>query len=273
MLRSAASKVIWVGRATVFMVGLAVILALLFGVVTTAAAHTDVDNKLFHLDHNNVATTFTKLTGNLAGPVLRVDNNGSGPALYLGVGADKPPLTVKAGAGTATNLSADKLDGLDSSAFTVETEQATQDANDCGTTAVAECAPVTVRVPTGKEYHVSVWSSFSVASADTMDNTVDYCSAVKESTWTTPVCLTADTSSPSFGRNSVTIEGRESSTAPLKFTSAATSGETGYNLRTTPLSAGTYTFSTLMDPERGFAATSNDWVITKVQVRDVTNVR
>jgi hypothetical protein len=31
MLRSVVSKVMWVGRATVFMVGLAVILALLFG--------------------------------------------------------------------------------------------------------------------------------------------------------------------------------------------------------------------------------------------------
>jgi hypothetical protein len=32
MFRSAASKEMWVGRATVFLVGLAVILALIFGV-------------------------------------------------------------------------------------------------------------------------------------------------------------------------------------------------------------------------------------------------
>jgi hypothetical protein len=35
------------------------------------------------------------------------------------VGTDKPPLTVKAGAGTATNLSADKLDGQDSTSFSL----------------------------------------------------------------------------------------------------------------------------------------------------------
>ena len=36
MLRSAASKVMWVGRVTVFLVGLAMILALIFGVASTA---------------------------------------------------------------------------------------------------------------------------------------------------------------------------------------------------------------------------------------------
>jgi hypothetical protein len=36
MIRTAASKVMWVGRATVFLVGLSVILALVFGVATTA---------------------------------------------------------------------------------------------------------------------------------------------------------------------------------------------------------------------------------------------
>jgi hypothetical protein len=36
MLRSTASKAMWVGRATVFFVGLAVILALVFGVTSMA---------------------------------------------------------------------------------------------------------------------------------------------------------------------------------------------------------------------------------------------
>jgi hypothetical protein len=36
MIGSMVSKVMWVGRATVFVVGLAVIVALLFGVATTA---------------------------------------------------------------------------------------------------------------------------------------------------------------------------------------------------------------------------------------------
>jgi hypothetical protein len=272
MVRNVFSKVMWVGRATVFLVGLSVILAVMLGVATTAAAHSGSAG-LFHLDHNNsVATVLTKLTGTLSGAVLTIDNNGTGPALNLQVEPTRPPLTVKAGAGTATNLSADRLDGLDSSAFIVESEQAAQDANDCDTGSTVECAPVTVRVPAGKEYHVSVWSSFSAAAQNLADNDVNYCSAVKESTWATPVCLTADTSTPSVGRNSVTIEGNDTSPGPLKFTSAATSGETGYHIKTTPLSAGSYTFSTLMDTEGAFAAASNDWVITKVQVRDVTNV-
>jgi hypothetical protein len=38
MIRSAASKVMWVGRAAVFVVGLAVILALVFGIASAALA-------------------------------------------------------------------------------------------------------------------------------------------------------------------------------------------------------------------------------------------
>ena len=38
MLRTAAAKVMWVGRATVFVVGLVVILALVMGVASTAFA-------------------------------------------------------------------------------------------------------------------------------------------------------------------------------------------------------------------------------------------
>ena len=38
--RSAFSKVMWVGRATVFLVGLAVVLALVFGAATTALGAT-----------------------------------------------------------------------------------------------------------------------------------------------------------------------------------------------------------------------------------------
>jgi hypothetical protein len=37
MIRSAVSKLMWVGRATVFLEGLAVILAVVFGVVSVAA--------------------------------------------------------------------------------------------------------------------------------------------------------------------------------------------------------------------------------------------
>jgi hypothetical protein len=114
MLRSAVSKVMWVGRATVFLVGLAVILAVVFGVVSMAAAHTGVDTKLFHLEHSNTSNAITRLAGSVTGPILRLDNNSTGSgatALDLQVEAGKAPLTVNSTAGKATNLNADKLDG------------------------------------------------------------------------------------------------------------------------------------------------------------------
>jgi hypothetical protein len=49
--------------------------------------------------------------------MLKVDNNGTGPALNLQVEPNRSPLTVKAGAGKAINLNADQLDGKDESAF------------------------------------------------------------------------------------------------------------------------------------------------------------
>ena len=118
MARSAFSKVMWVGRATVFMVGLAVILALLFGVATTALGATGGN---FILGQANVASAVSKLAGNVpGGAVLQVSNpsaQAGSKALQLGVSEGKAPLAVDAAAGTATNLSADELDGKDSADY------------------------------------------------------------------------------------------------------------------------------------------------------------
>lgn len=57
MLRSAAAKVMWVGRATVFMVGLAVILAVVFGVASMAFAG---NGDAFKLGRNNTASALSK---------------------------------------------------------------------------------------------------------------------------------------------------------------------------------------------------------------------
>ncbi|CAA9431457.1 MAG: hypothetical protein AVDCRST_MAG03-3272 [uncultured Rubrobacteraceae bacterium] len=102
MIRSAASKVMWVGRATVFMVGLAVILALVFGAATTAMG---ADGKPFLLGKRNVATLASKLI-----------NRGEGPALSLKVGEGQPPLAVDSSAKVA-NLNADQLDGKSEADF------------------------------------------------------------------------------------------------------------------------------------------------------------
>jgi hypothetical protein len=74
MLRSAVRKVMWVGRATSAVVGLALVLALLFG-VATAAFGADGDN--FILGQTNVATLVTRLAGpdGVNGAMFEVQNN------------------------------------------------------------------------------------------------------------------------------------------------------------------------------------------------------
>lgn len=55
---------------------------------------------------------------NSAGAQTNLKNTGTGPTLSLSAArTGQPPLAVSAGAGKATNLNADKLDGLDSSAL------------------------------------------------------------------------------------------------------------------------------------------------------------
>jgi hypothetical protein len=116
MLRSVVMKVVWVGRATVFLVGLAVILAVLIGLASRATAHTGSVG-LFHLNHSNTGTALTDLQGAVANfPMLRITNNGAGTALGLRVPSDKPPLFVNSSTKVG-NFNADLLDGNDSSAF------------------------------------------------------------------------------------------------------------------------------------------------------------
>ncbi len=138
MLRSTASKVMWVGRATVFMVGLSVILALVFGVATTALSATGGNFILGKA--KNAATKVTGLVGNVDGAALRVTNPNAGTndtALDLRVQAGEAPLMVNstarvanlnaatagradsaASADNATNAqNAETLDGKDSSEF------------------------------------------------------------------------------------------------------------------------------------------------------------
>jgi hypothetical protein len=100
MIRSVVKKVMWVGRATVFFVGLAVTLALVLGVASTALG---ADGNFFKLGNRNVAQSVSTLV-----------KQGTGAALALQVGANQPPLTVNPAAGTATGLSADELDGINS---------------------------------------------------------------------------------------------------------------------------------------------------------------
>jgi len=115
-MQSVLKKVMFVGRATTFMVGLTVIVALTVGV---AGAAFGANSSHFILGSlNNTATAITKLTGTVGGgPALQVSNPSTATgstALDLQVATGKAPMKVNSGA-TVANLNSDKVDGLDAS--------------------------------------------------------------------------------------------------------------------------------------------------------------
>ncbi len=71
----------------------------------------------FVLGKSNSASKTTQLkSGNAGGPTLKVTNTGGKPAAAFVTKSGKAPFTVNRSA-KVTNLNADKLDGLDSTAF------------------------------------------------------------------------------------------------------------------------------------------------------------
>jgi hypothetical protein len=118
MVKSAAKKVMWVGRALVFLVGLAVVLALTVGVASAAFG---ANGGNFILGQTNAATAITKLAGSsgVAGPSLQIVNNSTNAAataLDLQVEAGKAPMKVNSGVKVA-NLNAERLDDREASSF------------------------------------------------------------------------------------------------------------------------------------------------------------
>ena len=102
-----------VGKVTVFLVGLAVVLFLTLAIVAQAA-----DARVPSLKKGvvNAVSSVTTLVGTLADPILRLDNNGTGPALDLQVEPQNAPMRVNSDtevanlrAANATN--ADEVDG------------------------------------------------------------------------------------------------------------------------------------------------------------------
>lgn len=133
MMKTIAGKVMWIGRATVFTIGLAVTLALMFGVTTAALAAVPGDP--LKLGQVNAINALTTLVGTANHALLSIENNSPGskgasaPALSLNVEQGNPPLVVNLEAGTATGLSADELDGKDSGAFASGTNGKADDAD------------------------------------------------------------------------------------------------------------------------------------------------
>jgi hypothetical protein len=138
MIKSALGKVMWVGRATVFVVGLAVIGALVLGAATAAFG---ANGDFFKVGRSNFASAVSVL-----------DKSGPGPALSLLVDSGAP-LAVNSST-KVSRLNADKLDGLDSSQLgglsgVTQVEQAgVSDSVDSKTTS-ATCPVGTVAIAGG----------------------------------------------------------------------------------------------------------------------------
>jgi hypothetical protein len=93
------------------------------GVVNTINAATTwsgaATSRLLSISNTSTAAGARALSllSKAAASTLYVQNTGTGPGVQISVAAGKPPLTVNGAAGKATNLNADKLDGLDESVF------------------------------------------------------------------------------------------------------------------------------------------------------------
>jgi hypothetical protein len=119
MAKTMFKKVVWLGRASTFCVGLAVILALSVGLASAALAGTGVGAP-FNLGKTNTVDALSSLVGRTSSSMLKVDNNGSGTALDLRVGPSTTPPEQKAAVpmkvdsqAKVANLTADKVDGVD----------------------------------------------------------------------------------------------------------------------------------------------------------------
>jgi|SRR5215207_1503881 len=112
MVKSVFSKVAWVGRTASMVFGLALVMALVFGVATMAFGANGGNFILGSL--NNTAIAITKLTGTVGGgPALQVSNPSTATgstALDLQVATGKAPMKVNRTT-KVTNLNSDQVDG------------------------------------------------------------------------------------------------------------------------------------------------------------------
>jgi hypothetical protein len=177
MAKRIYEKVMFVGRATTFTVGLAVILALTVGLATTALAGTGV-GACFQLGKTNTVDAITKLVGSVAGPSLLIDNNFTGAnatALELQVEAGKAPMKVNSDAQVA-NLNADKLDGKSANEIGVNgvgRVGATSASNsDSGKGVTATCPAGKVLVGSGYAIDGGTTGTHPTAESDVVINAI-----------------------------------------------------------------------------------------------------
>jgi hypothetical protein len=104
-------RVVQLGRGAATMMGLALILALVLGVATTAMAAVPGDP--FRLGRINTINTVSQLVGSVNNTMLRRDNNSDGAsatAVQLDVQPGKAPMKVSSDT-RVDKLNADKVDG------------------------------------------------------------------------------------------------------------------------------------------------------------------
>jgi len=101
-MRCAVSRIAYVGRATVFLVGLAVTMAVVVGLASSAISATGGSFILGKKNTSGKTTTLVKKK--------------KGPALRLKVGKGQPPFAVSSSRKVA-RLNADRLDGVSAEGF------------------------------------------------------------------------------------------------------------------------------------------------------------
>lgn len=114
LTKTILARIWWLGRGTATMMGVAMMLAVVLGVGTTALAAAAGDP--FKLGRLNSIDTMSTLVGSVDGALLRVNNNGNGPALDLRVEEGEAPMNVNSTT-RVNGLNADQLDGKDSTVF------------------------------------------------------------------------------------------------------------------------------------------------------------
>jgi hypothetical protein len=118
MLSRIVSTVMWVGKAAVFLIGLAVLLAVALSVGSVALAGTGVGAN-FNLGKQNTVNRLSQLAGSTDSAMLRIVNNDAGTnatALELRVEPAVAPMKVNSST-QVSNLNADLVDGRSASSF------------------------------------------------------------------------------------------------------------------------------------------------------------
>lgn len=89
-MRKVLGKVMKIGKTTALCAGLAVMVVVTVGMASPATA-AKAKKATFKLGKTNAVKAVSAMAGSVAGPLLKLDNNGGGPALELQVGRVMPP--------------------------------------------------------------------------------------------------------------------------------------------------------------------------------------